>query len=74
MYNFDIVRICIFIQLIFLPTFPDFELQVTILECLFRLTTASERKNLACKWFRNKTAILTTFNGIREGLFEVVHT
>jgi len=50
----------------------DFELQVTIVECLFRLTSDSERNALALQWFQNNPPLLSSFKIIREGFFEVV--
>ena len=50
----------------------DFELQVTTLECLFRLTTIAERATLAEQWFKGVPSILHAFKSIRESFFEVV--
>jgi hypothetical protein len=50
----------------------DFELQVSILECLFRLTAVTERVNLADHWFSHLQSLSEAFNSIREAFFEVV--
>lgn len=50
--------------------FLDFELQVTTLECLFRLTTVIEREYLSKQWFGD--TVSESFGGIRESFFEVV--
>ena len=51
---------------------PDIELQVTMVECLFRLTSARERSLLAQKWFKENTFVLNAFCGLRDTEFEVV--
>ena len=50
----------------------DFELQVTSLECLFRLSTVAEREALAKKWFSSIPSLIKAFKSIRESFFEVV--
>ncbi len=50
---------------------PDFELQVSIVECLYRMTTDSARAVLAQKWFNN-SPVGERFTSIREAEFEVV--
>ena len=53
--------------------FLDFELQITTLECLFRLTTVAERATLANRWFKvHYPSLLKAFSSIRESFFEVV--
>ena len=64
MYIFDSERI-VFRTL-------DFELQVTTLECLFRLTAMTERITLANAWFKGLPSISEAFKSIRESFFEVV--
>ena len=51
---------------------PDIELQVTMVECLFRLTSVRERSLLAQKWFKQNTSVLNAFCGLRDSEFEVV--
>lgn len=51
---------------------PDFELQVTTLECLFRLTAVAERVTLAKQWFNGLPSLAEAFKSIRETFFEVV--
>ena len=51
----------------------DFELQVSIVECLYRLTSAAERASLATKWFNDApSSVIQQFTSIREAEFEVV--
>ena len=50
----------------------DFELQVSIVECLYRLTTDSERVTLAKNWFSSHSTAIENFIAIREAEFEVV--
>lgn len=50
----------------------DIELQVTMVECLFRLTSIKERTSLGQKWFRSNHALLKAFSGLRDSEFEVV--
>lgn len=49
----------------------DYELQVAIVECLFRTTTAVERIPLAHQWFSNHN-VARNFLTIREADFEQV--
>ena len=54
--------------------FPlDIELQVTMVECLFRLTSIKERSSLAQKWYRRSPALLKAFTALRDSEFEVVY-
>lgn len=62
--------ICILLIIIFLRL--DIELQVTMVECLFRLTSVRERSLLAQKWFRESPSVLIAFSGLRDSEFEVV--
>ena len=50
----------------------DIELQVTMVECLFRLTSVKERSSLAQQWYRRTPAVLKAFSGLRDSEFEVV--
>lgn len=50
----------------------DIELQVTMVECLFRLTSIKERATLAQRWYRTRPALLKAFTGLRDSEFEVV--
>ena len=50
----------------------DIELQVTMVECLFRLTSMKERSSLAQRWYRERPALLKAFTGLRDSEFEVV--
>ena len=56
-----------------LPTAGDYELQVAIVECLYRTTTAAERRPLAQQWFSNHD-VAKSFLAIREADFEQVET
>ena len=49
----------------------DYELQVAIVECLFRTTTAAERIPLAQQWFSNRD-VAKNFLAINEADFEQV--
>lgn len=54
-----------------LPSAGDYELQVAIVECLYRTTTAAERRPLAQQWFSNHD-VAKSFLAIREADFEQV--
>ena len=56
----------------FLFSLLDIELQVTMVECLFRLTSMKERSSLAQRWYRGRPVLLKTFTGLRDSEFEVV--
>lgn len=49
----------------------DYELQVAMVECLYRTTTAAERRPLAQQWFSNHD-VAKSFLAIREADFEQV--
>ena len=55
-----------------LPTAGDYELQVAIVECLYRTTTAAERRPLAQQWFSHHD-VAKSFLAIREADFEQVN-
>ena len=54
-----------------LPVAGDYELQVAIVECLYRTTSAAERRPLAQQWFTNHN-VAKSFLTIREADFEKV--
>lgn len=49
----------------------DFELQVAVVEIVFRITSAEERRIMADSWFCN-TRTAEMFTAIRESEFETV--
>ena len=55
-----------------LPLAGDYELQVALVECLFRTTTAAERVPLAQQWFSSQD-VIKCFQAIREADFEQVN-
>lgn len=54
-----------------LPVAGDYELQVAMVECLYRTTSAAERRPLAQQWFSNQD-VAKNFLAIREADFEQV--
>ena len=53
------------------PQHTDFELQVAIVEGIFRITTGEERGRLAGSWFHSSRAA-EMFTNIHESEFETV--
>lgn len=45
---------------------------MSVVECLYRLTTDSERVSLAHEWFSGQSTLVEKFTAIRETEFEVV--
>ena len=54
-----------------LPVAGDYELQVAIVECLYRTTSAAERRPLAQQWFSSRD-VAKNFLTIKEADFEKV--
>lgn len=54
-----------------IPSLGDYELQVSIIEALFRFTNKRDRKQLAQAWFKSRSQS-EAFSAIKDSEFETV--